>query len=925
MKKLLLLILTSLIVLPISAQIITSDPALPLADESVMIYFDATGTPLESYSGTIYTHTGLLKNGSSAWSNVIGEWGVNNTQPALTPLGNHLYSLDVSPTIRDFYDASESDEIEKMAFVFRTADAGTQTEDLFLEVYESGLNLSISSPGSSPHIVDPGEVVPVIADANGADFMYLYVDGTLINTVAGNAINQNITASSQPDSKTWIKVVAEGGGEIVADSVYCYVLCETVIEDLPEGVRDGINYINDETVVLCLLAPGKDYIYVQGDFNNWELGSGYHMKMTPDGERFWLEITGLTPGWEYIFQYFIDGEIRIGDPYADKISDPWNDQDISEPTYPGLIDYPSGKTTGIATVLETAQEPYNWQVEDFVAPKATDLVIYEMLIRDFTQAHTYAAVADTLDYLQNLGINALELMPVNEFEGNSSWGYNPSFYFAPDKYYGPKDQLKRLIDECHKRGIAVILDIVLNHSYDQSPLVQMYFDGSKPTADNPWYNVEHNFANTSAHWGNDFDHTSQYTRNFVDSVNSYWMSEYRVDGFRFDFTKGFSNTYHPLSDEWGSNYDGARIFILERMANEIWERNEDAIIIFEHLSENSEEKVLADHGILLWGNHNYNYSEAVMGYTEGGKSDFSGMSYQARNWEDPHLLGYMESHDEERVMYKSITYGNSEGSYDTKQTGTALARVRLASTFYYTIPGPKMIWQFGELGYDYSIDYNGRLGEKPVRWDYFDDWRRNYNYRFISELIKLRVENDAFETDDFVLDVGGAMKSIRLNSPEMNVFIVGNFDVEPGEINADFAHSGEWYDYFTGEVLQVSDVNMLIPLEEGEYRIFTDLQLETPGIGTAIGDVIDTEDRSMTIFPNPVIGDARLKLELERNARIKIHIFDLLGAEVIQIGEQAYPEGNQYVELDLSSLKAGLYFCNIISDHFNDTIKFIKQ
>ncbi|RLD80646.1 MAG: alpha-amylase [Bacteroidetes bacterium] len=925
MKKLFLLLLISLFTLHAFNQVISSDPALPLADEAVVIYFDATGTPLESYTGIVYTHTGLLKNGNTSWSNVIGEWGDNNTQPALTPLGNHVYSLNISPAIRVFYEAAGNDDIEKMAFVFRSDDAGTQTENLFLDVFESGLNVSISSPDYSPYIVAPGEIVPVVADANGADSMHLFVDGTLINTVAGNSISQNITVGMQPDSKTRIKVVAEGGGEQVADSVYCYVKGETSVEALPANVRDGINYMDDETVVLCLLAPGKEYIYVIGGFNDWEPNGDYLMKMTPDGERFWLEITDLTPAWEYVFQYFIDGEILVGDPYADKISDPWNDQDISEPTYPGLIDYPTGKTTGIATVLETAQEPYDWQVDDFIPPETTDLVIYEMLIRDFTTKHSYAAVTDTLDYLKRLGVNALELMPVNEFEGNSSWGYNPSYYFAPDKYYGPKNQLKRLIDECHERGIAVILDIVLNHSYDQSPLVQMYFDGNNPTADNPWYNVSSNFTNPDAQWGNDFNHESVYTKNFVDSVNAYWMSEYRFDGFRFDFTKGFSNTPHGSDDPWGSNYDISRITILKRMAIQIRSRNENAIVILEHLSENSEETSLADFGMLMWGNANYNYGEASMAYNENSKSDFSWISYQKRGWNDPHVVGYMESHDEERIMFKNLSWGNASGSYDIKNTGTALDRIRLVSAFFYTIPGPKMIWQFGELGYDYSIDYNGRLGEKPVRWDYYDDWRRNYNYKFIAALIKLRIEHDVFETNDFDLNVAGVMKSIRLNSTEMNVFVAGNFDVEQGDLTADFAHTGTWYEYFSGESLEVTDLTMLITLAAGEYRLYTDVQLETPDIGTSTEESNSIETGSVRLFPNPVSADANLQIRLPQSADVQIRIFNLLGAEVIQVIDRSLAEGIQYVELDLEGLRSGIYFCNISSGQFSDTIKFVKQ
>jgi len=932
MKKLTILFLSLLFVISAHSQVISSDPALPLADEAVTVYFDATGTALEGYSGILYSHTGLLKNGNNQWSNVIGDWGDNDVQPALTALGNDQYSLEITPSIRQFYNAIPTDDIESMAFVFRSADTYTQTIDLFIEVYEEGLQVAIGSPAQTPYFVDPGEQILVEADALGSDTITLYVDDLEVASTTESSISYTVMAGMQAETKSRIKVIAEAGGEKAYDSTYFYVRGETQVESLPMGVRDGINYIDENTVTLVLLAPYKNSVYVHGGFNHWEVGTEYKLKRTTESAddswaRYWVTVNDLVPGIEYAFQYIIDEELYIADPYTDKILDEANDPYISEPVYPGLIDYPSGKTHGIVSVLETGQEAYSWQHDDFSKPKTTDLVIYEMLVRDFTEAHTYAAVADTLDYLKNLGVNVLELMPVNEFEGNSSWGYNPSFYFAPDKYYGPKDKLKLLIDECHARDIAVVLDIVLNHSYGQSPLVQMYFEGNRPSAENPWYNEEHNFANPDAHWGYDFDHSSQYTRNFIDSVNAYWMSEYHIDGYRFDFTKGFSNTYHGNDDPWGSNYDSERIFNLKRMSNEIWDRNEDAIIIMEHLAENSEEKVLADFGILLWGNHNYNYSEASMGYHDGGKSDFSGMSYQVRNWEEPGLVGYMESHDEERVMFKNITYGNSNssGTYDIKLVGNALARVRLASAFFYTIPGPKMLWQFGELGYDYSIDFNGRLGEKPVRWDYFDDWRRNYTYKFISALTHLTTEHDVFETENFTLNVSGEMKSIRLDHDSMNVFIAGNFDVEEGGIEADFAHAGTWYEYFTGEEIEVADLNMVLNLSAGEYRLYTDVQLEVPDIGTLTDEYINIPKGSMKIFPNPVNTSATLLIHLEEITDLRIGVYNVLGKKVIDLGERSYPEGKQQLNIDMDALGSGLYFINISSDSINDTIKVVKH
>jgi len=221
----------------------------------------------------------------------------------------------------------------------------------------------------------------------------------------------------------------------------------------------------------------------------------------------------------------------VAETYTDKILDPWNDTWLEEETYPNLKPYPQGKTMGIVSVLQTDQDEYQWQNPNFNPPEVDKLVVYELLLRDFIDAHDFKTLKDTISYFKRLGINAVELMPVNEFEGNLSWGYNPSFYFAADKYYGPKDDVKAFIDECHANGIAVILDIVLNHAYGQCVLAQMYWDAenSQPAANNPWFNTVS--PNPVFHWGSDFNHESPATKAFVDRVNRYWMSEYKFDGF----------------------------------------------------------------------------------------------------------------------------------------------------------------------------------------------------------------------------------------------------------------------------------------------------------------------------------------------------------------------------------------------------------
>ncbi len=862
---------------------------------------------LAGYTGDIYAHTGVITSSSSSssdWKYVKAGWTENIPECKLTSVGDDLWELTIGPSIKEYYGVPSNETILKLAFVFRSEDGSLvgKTDDggdIFYDVFASGLNISILIPEESPYIVELNDDILVEGNSTDADSTFIYVDNNLIFADTGSTFSTNITATTI--GKHWIVATAKTEDATVSDSAYYYVRQDAIVEELPEGIIDGINYIDSETVVLCLIAPEKEFIIVIGDFNDWEISSEYEMKITPDGQRYWVELTGLEPGQEYVFQYFIDGSIKVGDPYADKVSDPWNDQYINNTTYPNLINYPAGKTFGIATVLQTNQVPYEWQNNDFENPEVTKMVIYELLVRDFLAAHDFETLIDTLDYLERLGVNVIELMPNNEFEGNSSWGYNPNYYFAPDKYYGPKDTFKAFVDECHSRGIAVFMDLVLNHSYGTNAMAMMYWNNEldRPAANNPWFNEQSNFTNPDAQWGNDFNHESLYTQNLVDSINSYWINEYHIDGFRFDFTKGFGNNIKGSNDPWGSNYDADRIALLKRMADKIWEQKSDAAVIFEHLSVNSEEKVLANYGILLWGNINHNYNEATMGYTEDGKSDISWISYKERNWNEPNVVGYMESHDEERLMFKNMLYGASNGAYDIKDLSTALKRQELAANFFFTIPGPKMIWQFGERGYDVTIEFNGRVGEKPPRWEYMEDWRRKNLYYVYSSLIDLKKNEDVFSTTDFSLDVYNALKKIKLNSTDMSVVVLGNFDTEEGNINPDFQFTGTWYNYWTGDSIEVTNVNETISLQAGEYRLYTSVKLTKPAL---VGiDVFESNNNNNVLYPNPV--SESLTITNTENLK-EINIYNLLGSIVYS---DLYTNGSN-IRIDTQKLTPGYYF-----------------
>ncbi len=934
MKKQIILILLLLSVTAY-AQVLTWSPAFATDADSIVIIYDATqgNGALANAGPPIYAHTGVITNLSTSpsdWKYVKASWSQNIPACAMQFLGNSKWKISFK--IREFYGVPANEEILKLAFVFRNA-TGTivgrnyDGGDIFLPVYKPGLNVRIDKPFLFPLFVNLNQQFNVMAVSNAAQKMKLFINNDFVTETTNDTLNYTITANAY--GTKLCKVVAyDNNNNAKADSFYYTIKQPVVIEPLPAGVKPGINYINSTTVTLALFAPAKEYVYVIGDFNNWQIDPNYHMKRTPDDSTYWITINNLTPGEEYAFQYLVNGTLRIADPYAEKVLDPWNDSYISSTTYPNLKPYPTGKTTEIVSVLQPGKAPFNWTATNYVRPKKTDLVIYELLIRDFLNTHDYKTLIDTLDYLKNLGVNAIELMPINEFEGNISWGYNPSFYFAVDKYYGTADDLKKFIDECHKRNIAVILDVVLNHSFGQSPFVRLYATGNygPPASNNLWFNV------TATHpysVGYDLNHESIHTKRLVDRVLKYWIEEFKVDGYRFDLSKGFTQKVSGTNVSLWGQYDQSRINILTRMANAVYSYAPNAYLILEHFADNSEETVLSNNGFMLWGNMNYAYNEITMGYN----ANIAGISYKNRNWNAPNLVGYMESHDEERLMFQNLMYGNSSGNYNVKNEATALSRMQAANAFFLTVPGPKMMWQFGEIGYDVSINYpcmtsNCRTDPKPIKWGYYTDYNRKKLYKAIAALNKIRTELDVFETSDFVIDGANTLKRISLNHSSMNVCILGNFGVVSGSINPNFQNTGKWYDFFTGDSITVTNTTQNIELLPGEFRIYTTVKLNKPGndILVNVEDYYDSGEFSPVDFsleqnfPNPFNPSTVIRYSLPKEGFVTLKIYDVLGNEIKTLVDGFQYPATHSIAWDGdnnfgSKVSSGVYFYSLKYDN----------
>ncbi|MBX2966488.1 MAG: T9SS type A sorting domain-containing protein [Cyclobacteriaceae bacterium] len=919
----------------------TITPALFGPTDEIAVEYDVTGTPLASLT--------------NAWAwvwipgkSIDAKYNINPATAAADPAkftkvteaGKTLFRLTFKPA--DFFNQSISAETQ-MGILLKGNNwtgCGTSSCQTTDYIANFGFKITLVSPLANPVFTDQSSTISIQATAPVDATFQTLVDDVVVNTSGSETTSYTyVHTVTEPTGLYHVKVVgtsANGTSEVAFSYL---VRGATATESLPSGIIPGINYDADPTkVTLCLWAPDKNSVYVRGDFSDWDVLPQYQMKR--DGEYFWTELTGLTSGEEYAFQYLVDESIWVADPYADKILDP-DDQYIPATTYPNLKLYPQKALLNHwyfnrLSVFQTNQTPYQWQATNYQRPEKEKLVVYELLIRDFFDANNrnYQNLIDTLSYLKRLGVNAIELMPIMEFNGNEGWGYNPTFMFAVDKYYGTKNKLKEFIDVCHQNDMAVILDIAMNHQDIPNSYAMMDFDFSafKPTAGNKWFNVDPKHPYNVFF---DMNHESQYTKNYIDTVNYYWLNEYKIDGYRFDLSKGFTQNTScggSTTNEncFNSTVDASRIAILKRMADKIWEHSPEAYVILEHFAANAEEKELAEYragegkGMLFWGNLNHAYMENAMGYFP--QSNINWVYHGSRGWSVPHVIGYMESHDEERMMFKNLQYGNSSGSYSVKNLPTALDRVKAAATMFYTIPGPKMLWQFGELGYDISIDDGGRLSPKPVKWDYLSDPSRYRLYQHTADLIRLRHTYDVFASGAATLATGStAGKQLTLkNSPytttpvtadQMNVQVVVNFDVTQQLMQVSFPHTGTWYDYYAyGTPVTVSTTPFSIMLKPGEYKIFTDVEITNP-----LELVTSTEnifaETQISVYPNPAAEV--LFVDSEKPVR-NLQLVTTNGARIS-------PKRIDSTSWDLRDVSDGFYIVVVEQPGVTQRLKLIKR
>ena len=883
-----------------------------------------------------------------------GAWTASNATNKFTyNAGVDTYTYTLTPNT--FYSRTG---IGRIGFLVKALN-GTgdkKSQDILSEVGLFQMNLTTPAANSSTIVANGGTLSISATNTNGAADYTLKANGVSINTVTASTTGYSYTDSGLTANRSYELVSTQGAVSI--SKFFTAIINPGVIAGtLPAGLVDGINYnpTDNTNATLVLDAPGKEFVYVAGSFNNWQPGTSYAMKTDPTTSKFWLELTGLVAGVTNSYQYWVVDStpvanspvlVKTADPYSTLVLSPFDDGGIPAASYPSIPAYPAGQEREV-TVLKTGQTPYNWVNTSFNKPKKEDLVVYEVLVRDFDNPRNYQSLINRIDYFKNLKINAIELMPIMEFEGNETWGYNTSFHMALDKFYGTADKFKEFVDLCHTNGIAVILDVALNHAFGRNPMNRMWMndpDGDgwgEPSSDNPYFNQ---IATHSYGVGSDFNHQQPRTKNYVKRVVKQWIEEFKIDGFRWDLTKGFTQNCTG-NDNCTNSYQQDRVDVLKEYVDYSWSLDPTHYSIFEHLGIENEESQWANYrigetpskGVMMWSEMTSAYSQLLGGYATG--ANIAGIGAKSRtSFTGKRIIGYPESHDKDRIMYSAKTFGVNTGTNPVfNNLNNTLDRMSAIGASSILVPGPKMLWHFADLGMEDSIytcgngavnteadatPGNCKLDTKPQPQWAGAGWLANANrakiYNDWAKLIALKINEPVFEGDYAISPESGNNLKQRIyifdNSLPItslkNVVSICNFSTNAQFIIPSFPFTGIWYNLLDNTSINVTDVNAFITVQPGQFFVYGN----QPATLTSESFVFNS---AIAVYPNPTSDSFKLNGFVN-----KANIYSTTGQLVKQFNGGF---DNDY-SFDVSSLSKGIYIVKVADENQNEkSFKLVKE
>lgn len=542
---------------------------------------------------------------------------------------------------------------------------------------------------------------------------------------------------------------------------------------VPSSKMTGMGaQVHDQGVAFRVWAPHADAVAVIGSFNDWNKTA--HPMQAEENGNWFVDIPEAKIGSAYRF-LIRNGKQELSrvDPYAREVTNSVGNSIVADPEF-------------------------DWQDDNFQIAPLNELVIYEMHIGTFGEEArkgipaTFDDAIERLGHLARLGVNCVELMPVSEFAGDFSWGYNPAHLFAVESSYGGPVGLKRFIREAHRRGIAVVLDVVYNH-LGPSDLGVWQFDGWNENGLGGIY--FYNDWRSETPWGNTRpDYGRGEVRQYLFDNAMMWLEEYHGDGLRYDMTL-YMRTVHGLPGE--DLPDG---WSLAQWINRtIRERFPGKVIIAEDLQNNEWLTKTDGEGgagfLTQWGAQFVHPVRRILTNPtdEGRCLEFVKSALTARYNGDPfQRVVYTESHDEVANGKARIP---SEIMPDDPDNWYAKKRTTLGAVLVLTAPGVPMLFQGQEF-----LEEGWFQDTVPLDWDKKEDYHGVV--RLFRDLIMLRLNRQqdsqgltgAHINVLYLDDQAKILAYHRWYEEHGNgdAVIVTNFCREPRSLTLQFPRPGEW-------------------------------------------------------------------------------------------------------------------------------------
>ena len=697
-----------------------------------------------------------------------------------------------------------------------------------------------------------------------------------------------------------------------------------VIEEIVPGFLEFGPQQNDGLMYVSIMVPHHQFVQIKiNNINDEENKSIFTLKKDPNLSNVWWTELEL-PNGIYDYEYVLPNGTTFIDPLSRIVRNDKTRIEIG----------PGGATMA---------DDYNWISMNYTKPNLDTLVIYELHVDDFSAvgngAGTFQHVLEKLDHLKSLGINAIELMPISEFPGSHSWGYDPQIISAVNDSYGNPEQFKYFVDQCHNRGIAVILDIIWNHIRSSSPIWQM-----QPDYDlNPYikHHEQMNPNEAPESWGMlDMDHFNVNTIEYINKVHRIWIDEYKIDGFRFDAAAHLG---------WSVSQPDLGIY---GWSNALYDHDSTVYQIAEHLPSNislientnfSAGWHDSFHDRLKIDSHNqYNSTMDIMRQIIG--------LHEYTNWGTPYsnftqAVKYMISHDEQSLIQEMVEFDN----FTMQQ---ALERDKFYSTILFTSNGIPMLWQGQEFGFKSGWtdqNQNGnwdeeKLSYRPIDWNVLETENGQSHFEHYKKLIYLRKNNPAFSKGEFydlyrytnqgVVVYG--YKDNRENSLNDQVVVIANFSsTDQSILDVPFLSSGYWYNMFdSNDILHTADGNYgnyYINAKHAVVYTNNQYQLSTHSFSEEIESIVDSSINKIVPFPNPFNSSISIQIDTESRDMIRFSIYNVLGEMIFQKIENNITRGiNKFSwngrDSDGLEVPTGMYFILIKQNDitFNKKIILMK-